>query len=276
MVPIKIHNSITSLTIFILTFFISSVLKKYDTRFENVCKTNGYVTRLSALAGALYPRPEAEAMMRYTNSIMHIYYFLVSGPMDDEKWDKLLIRGMLTEEEIKQLKAQGSPGVVLYSWCVDIMKMGGHRDSGVEIEGALTQVYETFSGGCGLFRLCFSVNAILTCICVVKRRNMWAQGQLPLQLNMDECIGGTRGLAAKQIAYTLQQVPQLYFHAVYLTVHGYLIASCMDAGHTFGIAMNTSCRDLAEVSAVRACSAFLIPHLNTSHAHSFSACLLGP
>ena len=54
---------------------------------------------------------------------------------------------------------------------------------------------------------------------------MWAQGMLPLQLNMDACIGGTRGLAAKQIAYTIQQIPLVYFHAVYLCVHGYLVCT---------------------------------------------------
>jgi len=197
LIPANIHNGISSLTVFILTFFIQCVLGKYNQRFENVCKTNGYVTRLSALAGALYPPLEAEALMRYTNSLMHVYYFLLSGPMNDEKWGKLVSRGMLTEEEVAALQLQGSPGVVLYAWCVDILKVGAYKvysppppssssspppppqqqqQQQAELEGALSGV------------------------------NMWGTAQLPFQLSIDACIGGTRGLASKQIDYTLQQV----------------------------------------------------------------------
>ena len=39
--------------------------------------------------------------MRYTNAIMHIYYFLMSaGGMTDDKWGQLMARGMLTPEEV--------------------------------------------------------------------------------------------------------------------------------------------------------------------------------
>jgi len=43
-----------------------------------------------------------------------------------------------------------------------------------------------------------------------------------------------------------RQVPLLYFHAVYVTVHGYLLLSILDAGHTFGLALNTPCHNLAD------------------------------
>ena len=165
-IPAEMFSTFRTLTVFILTFFISQMLSKYDRRFENVCKTNGFVTRLTALAAALYPRPEAEALMRYTNGIMHIYYFLMSpGGMTSEKWGLLVNRGILTEEEVERLKRQGSPGVVLYSWALDILKCAPSKTSGnAEIESSLTQM-----------------------------NNMWKSGSLPLQLNMDECIGGTRG-----------------------------------------------------------------------------------
>jgi len=168
-IPEQMFSTFRTLTVFILTFFISQMLSKYDRRFENVCKTNGYVTRLTALAAALYPRLEAEALMRYTNGIMHIYYFLMSpGGMTDEKWGLLINRGILTEEEVKRLKRQGSPGVVQYSWALDILKCAPSKTNGngatSEIESSLTQM-----------------------------NNMWTNGSLPLQLNMDVCIGGTRG-----------------------------------------------------------------------------------
>ena len=183
-----------SLTIFILTFFISQILGKYNTRFENVCKTNGFVTRLTALAAALYPRAEAEALMRYTNAIMHVYYLILSpGGMAEEKWGLLVRRGILTEEEVSRLQRQGSPGVVLYSWAIDILKSGPAKSSGgsatAEIEASLTHV-----------------------------NNAWAGGMLPFQLNLEACVGGTRGLAAKQIAYTLQQVPFLLVAPVLVPV----------------------------------------------------------
>eukprot|EP00615_Pteridomonas_danica_P014473 CAMPEP_0114391982 /NCGR_PEP_ID=MMETSP0102-20121206/10486_1 /TAXON_ID=38822 ORGANISM="Pteridomonas danica, Strain PT" /NCGR_SAMPLE_ID=MMETSP0102 /ASSEMBLY_ACC=CAM_ASM_000212 /LENGTH=120 /DNA_ID=CAMNT_0001550993 /DNA_START=375 /DNA_END=734 /DNA_ORIENTATION=+ len=60
------------------------------------------------MAGALYPPPEAKALMRYTNTILHIYYFLMSGPMDDEKWKILVQRELLTEEEAEKLQLQAA------------------------------------------------------------------------------------------------------------------------------------------------------------------------
>jgi hypothetical protein len=164
-IPASFKTIIMSLTIFILTFFISQMLSKYNTRFENVscspnyehslqltwvetkpcqvCKTNGYVTRLTAQAAALYPKPEAEALMRYTNAILHIYYYLMSeGGMSQDKWQQMMDRGILTLEEVEGLKRQGSPGVVIYSWAVDILKTRPKESAGsaLELEQSLNQV----------------------------------------------------------------------------------------------------------------------------------------
>ena len=52
------------------------------------CKTNGNVTRLSALASAAFSKKDALTIMRYTNSIMHIYYFIMAdGGVQDHRWD---------------------------------------------------------------------------------------------------------------------------------------------------------------------------------------------
>lgn len=75
--------------------------------------------------------------------------------------------------------------------------------------------------------------------------NAWAQGQNPLQLNMEACIGGTRGLAAKQIAYTLFQTPLVYFHAVYVSVNVYLLITCWSSTHAFARAANEPCHIIA-------------------------------
>ena len=219
-IPTEMFSTFRTLTVFILTFFISQMLGKCNTRFENVCKTNGYVTRLTALAAALYPRPEAETLMRYTNGIMNIYYLLMSGGgMTDEKWKLLVSRGILTEEEVKGLQQQGSPGVVLYCWALGILKCGpaksGEGAATSEMASSLTQV-----------------------------NNMWSNGMLPLQLNMDDCIGGTRGLAAKQIAYTLQQPSLIYFHAVYVVTHVFLLVTAWNAGHMLGEAVTSTCEEL--------------------------------
>lgn len=62
-----ITASLRMLCIFTLTSFLGHVINKVNTRFENVCKTNGYVTRLSAQAVALYSKRDAWMLMRYTN-----------------------------------------------------------------------------------------------------------------------------------------------------------------------------------------------------------------
>ena len=62
-----ISSALRMLCIFTLTSFLTAVIRKVDTRFENVCKTNGFVTRLSAQAVSLYSKRDAWMLMRYTN-----------------------------------------------------------------------------------------------------------------------------------------------------------------------------------------------------------------
>jgi hypothetical protein len=42
------------------------------------------------------------------------------------------------------------------------------------------------------------------------------------------------GLAAKQIAYTLQQPSLIYFHAVYVVTHAFLFVSVWNAAQLLG------------------------------------------
>jgi len=45
------------------------------------------------------------------------------------------------------------------------------------------------------------------------------------------------GLAAKQIAYTLQQPAMIYFHAVYVVTHAFLFVSVWNAAQLLGYAL---------------------------------------
>jgi len=184
------------------TFFIGQCFSEASRRFENVCKTNGNVTRLSALVGGLLPQEQAKTLLRYTNAIMHIYYLMLSGPLNDDKWSLLQRRGLLTEEEIKALQLQGSSAVVLYSWAVAIL-------NSVERRGESTATAE----------------------------RVFSQLVGP----MEEQIGATRGLAAKQIAYTLYQIPSIYFHVVYVAINVYLACTVYDVGHMIAASLNGPC-----------------------------------
>jgi hypothetical protein len=176
-VPFSLNQTFSTLSNFVLTFFIGQVFTKCTARFDNVCKTNGYVTRTSALAAATLSKTDAAAVMRYTNSVLHIYYLLNSGGgMIDKKWDLLKGRGLLTEDEIADLKLQGSPGVVVYSWAIDVIQSAYDADAKASLLGA------------------------------------------QLLSSIEECMGSTRGLGAKQIAYSLNQISFIYFQSVFFVV----------------------------------------------------------
>jgi hypothetical protein len=199
-VPAPFATSLNSVSIFVLTFFIGQVFSKATARFENVCKTNGNVTRVSAIAAASLPKRDAENVMRYTNTVLRIYYLLNSGGgMTDKKWDLLREQGMLYPDEIVMLKKQGSPGVVVYSWALETIQSAFDADPKANLLGA--QLLST----------------------------------------IEECIGGTRGLSAKQIAYSLYQIPFNYFHTVFFLVNSYLLCTHYDFGHRFAGALNTGC-----------------------------------
>jgi len=130
MYPTYLGPPLQSLSIFTLTFLLSHVHDKWNARFENVCKTNGNLSRLTAVCTATLRKSEAESVLRYAHSIMHIYYLMLSGPLDDEKWELLRCRGLLTAEEIEKLQLQGSPAVVLYSWTSKIINAVSKRKDG--------------------------------------------------------------------------------------------------------------------------------------------------
>lgn len=198
--PPYVAGILQGLSIFFLTFFVGQIFSKYNTRFENVCKTNGNVTRLSADACATLPKQEATTVLRYANSILHIYYMMLSGPMDEAKWQLLEKRGLLTAEEIQKLNMQGSPAVVLYSWAGKILNS------------------------------CQNVH-----------------GMTHMSIAMEQQLGGVRGLAAKQIAYELVQVPRVYYNAILFLVNGFVFCTGIDAfGHQWFRCMHVSCAFLSE------------------------------
>lgn len=138
--------------------------------------------------------------------------------MDSAKWDRMVARGMLTKGEVAKLQLQGSPGVILYIWAIKILRHN-HGPCG----GGFRELSNVKSGGRGGENNSEGIEAPGTAPAeserLLKEINMWASGLLPLQLNMEACIGGTRGLAAKQIAYTLCQFPSIYYQAVHVSVN---------------------------------------------------------
>jgi len=182
--PSYLSAPLRQFCVFTLTFYISQVYSKWNARFENVAKTNGNVTRLTAVAAGTLHKHDAETLMRFVNAIMHIYYLMLSGPLDDEKWELLRCRGLLTEEEIEKLQLQGSPAVVLYSWASKIINANALGENGHQL------------------------------------LHMW--------MTMEEEFGGARGLAAKQIAYELTQIPYIYNATVNYAINAYLICTAFD------------------------------------------------
>jgi hypothetical protein len=199
-VPQSFTTALSNLSNFVLTFFIGQTFSKCNVRFDNVCKTNGNVTRMSAVAAGTLPKKDAEKVIRYTNSILHIYYLLNSGGgMTDAKWELLMDRGLLTTDEVDGLKQQGSPGPVLYSWAVDVIRSAFTNDP-------KASTYDAH-----------------------------------LMASIEECIGGTRGLGAKQIAYSLTQIPFIYFQNVFFVVNANLVWSHYVFAHDWAEALWTDC-----------------------------------
>ena len=132
--------------------------------------------------------------------------------MDDYKWQRMVARGLLTKAEVAKLQLQGSPGVIVYSWAIKILRCN-HAPASLERNKTNGG---TRSDNSDNNRRRGSAEEGEEAL---RELNMWASGQLPLQLNMEACIGGTRGLAAKQIAYTYAQFPSVYFQAVHVSVN---------------------------------------------------------
>ena len=145
-VPSTFATSINTLTIFLLTFFISYVMTKVNARFDAAQIANGAITRVTALAGALFPPLEARALMRYANAIGHLNYFMLSGPMDNDKWDLLKAREILTEEEVGQLQLQGAPVIVIYMWALHILKQKTTNSEGADIRFQIENAFHVVRG----------------------------------------------------------------------------------------------------------------------------------
>ena len=63
-IPETFATSINSLCIWLVTFYLSYVMGKLTTRYEKAGIVNGNIVRLTALAVALYPPAEADAVVR--------------------------------------------------------------------------------------------------------------------------------------------------------------------------------------------------------------------
>ena len=63
-IPASFASSINSLCIWLVTFYLSYVMGKLTTRYEKAGIVNGNIVRLTALAVALYPPAEADAVVR--------------------------------------------------------------------------------------------------------------------------------------------------------------------------------------------------------------------
>lgn len=202
--PSETVSNLRTLCVFTATFFTGRVASRFNERFHDCCKTNGAVTVVTALStGYLSESRETQSkavcLIRYTVAILHIYYMLISGKMDERKWDLLLKEGILTKLEIGLLRDNGSPGVVLYAWSGRILQD-----------------------------------------CVRK-------GELETnQANrIEENISTCRGLAAKQIAYTITQMPLVYFHIQGCAVHFFTALSSWQSANHFVFSQSQNC-DLAD------------------------------
>jgi hypothetical protein len=113
---------------------------------------------------------------------------------------------MLTEGEVEQLKKNGSPGVLVYSWCASICKKA------------------------------------------YKEGELSADQEAALMRN----ISTVRGLGAKQIAYTLKQMPLAYFHLMALCINSFALCSSWTAAHNFSREHLTGCMNNAAYGAYTA------------------------
>lgn len=93
-IPNSLVGCVSSLAVFAPVFFLNQVSSRWYTRFERVIHCNGKLRSLIGLiAGSGIPKPQARAMIRYSNALMSISYFLIAGPMKDEQWEILIDRG---------------------------------------------------------------------------------------------------------------------------------------------------------------------------------------
>jgi hypothetical protein len=209
-IPQNLLSTLQTISVFAMVFYTGKVMARWNERFHDVCKTNGGVTVVSGMCAGYLGEPAQRkkgiTLIRYTNAILHLYYMMIEGPLNDRKYAMLVNRGMLTEGEVEQLKKNGSPGVLVYSWCASICKKAYK-------EGELSSDQEA---------------ALM--------RN----------------ISTVRGLGAKQIAYTLTQMPLAYFHLMALCINSFALCSSWTAAHNFSREHLTGCMNNAAYGAYTA------------------------
>ena len=118
---------------------------------------------------------------------------LLSGPLDDTKWNILLRRGLLTSHEIELLQRQGAPAIILYSWSIRIISQ-----------------HNTTMGG-----------NTTTIVDGHQHRSQTADSMMIMRA-LEESLYELRGFSAKQIAFAKTQIPYIYFHTLLLCVNVYL------------------------------------------------------
>jgi len=175
----QIMSSLTYIVTFSLGTYLSTILGRYHERFNNCCQTNGNMTLLSLISGAELKDNvhEAATMLRWANLMMHMYYMMVEGKLTERKWAILKERGLVTEEEIAELKPLKKKPSAVYVWTCRLIHELCQKD---------------------------------------KLSIVHAQ-------RLEACLSGCRGLAAKQIAYTLTPIPLPYFHLMMVIVNVYIM-----------------------------------------------------
>lgn len=114
----QIMSALTYIVTFSLGTYLSNILGRYHERFNNCCQTNGNMTLMSLISGAELKDnvQEAATMLRWSNLMMHMYYMMVEGKLTERKWAILKERGLVTAEEIAELKPLKKKPSAVYVW----------------------------------------------------------------------------------------------------------------------------------------------------------------
>jgi len=106
-------SAITFLMTFSISTYVGNTLGRFHERFNNCCMTNGNMTLVSLLSGAQLAgeKQRVATLLRWSNLMFHMYYMLVSGPLEESKWQILRSRHLVTpaeEEFLRPLKKKPS------------------------------------------------------------------------------------------------------------------------------------------------------------------------
>ena len=129
-------SAITFLTTFSISTYMGSTLSRFHERFNNCCQTNGNMTLISLLSASQLAgeKPRVATLLRWSNLMFHLYYMLVSGPMDEMKWGILRDRHLVTPAEEEALAPLKKKPSAVYVW-INRLIMDLHR------EGKLSDIH---------------------------------------------------------------------------------------------------------------------------------------